>query len=387
MKSIWILTVLVIAICAQADQLSIFPTTRRVSNDGRGVNSGVVSVPAAPSRAVATKTSPRNGRKNNFVLFDRFRTGLPIVHCQLPAGWMAGGKVLWFEGVLQPVRYFVSAYDMRSLDWMTLGSVFCRQPSFEYTPLAKAIELTDPNNVAKFLAQEMSQHYRLRNLRIASATFSERKDAESVKFMQSRVQSARAYGQNCTAIRFFNLHFRYLGERNGRVHAVNCEIPYLLEELNGMSAISTFLSVDSCCCPEDPRHESELKARLAEFSGSRLICGGFENAVKAKIHKRAQRILRDREEILRIFQEVNAYKEEVYHGTTYSWESVIRNTSTLKDKDGNYFLVDGNFDNYRVDLNRNEYVCWNNGDEKAGYNPNNDERVGGGEWRECTKEN
>lgn len=156
MKSIWILTVLVIAICAQADQLSIFPTTRRVSNDGRGVNSGVVSVPAAPSRAVATKTSPRNGRKNNFVLFDRFRTGLPIVHCQLPAGWMAGGKVLWFEGVLQPVRYFVSAYDMRSLDWMTLGSVFCRQPSFEYTPLAKAIELTDPNNVAKFLAQEMS---------------------------------------------------------------------------------------------------------------------------------------------------------------------------------------------------------------------------------------
>ena len=117
------------------------------------------------------------------------------------------------------------------------------------------------------------------------------------------------------------------------------------------------------------------------------ILAAVFGAVKAKIHKRAEQILRDREEILRIFQEVNAYKEEVYHGTTYSWESVIRNTSTLKDKDGNYFLVDGNFDNYRVDLNRNEYVCWNNGDEKAGYNPNNDERVGGGEWRECTKEN
>ena len=338
-------------------------------------------------RAPARRATRRTANGTDFVLYDRSKTGMPVMHCEIPKGWVACGWVHWNEGSLSPVRYITSAYDTYSDDAMALGSGLFRQPSWEYQRLNVARELTDPRIVAQSFVREVSLQFVLKNVRVAGATYEEDTGKEAEALKKNRVMAARLHGVNCSGIRFGKLRFRFLGERKGRTFAVNYVMPYLLEELNGMSSVGTMLSVDACCTLAGAERERALLAKLAAFANSRLLCNAFEKMVNNKVHESRVKIMNTREEILQMFQDVNAYREEVFHGSTYSWEGVILDTSVVKSENGVRYLVDGNFDNYRIDEATNEYVCWNAGDVNPDYNPGYDERLGSREWKEGTKEN
>lgn len=308
----------------------------------------------------------RAAKPGPFVLTDP-GTGLPILSCVVPDGWVAGGQVLWIRNPNQPVRYFATATDPRTGDRMVLGSTVTFMPRNPYTRLDQAADITVPSQVARRLADEIAGLYGIRGLCVSSAMFSPY-DAKTAKpFVDRRVADARRSLINLTRCDYGLLRIRYVGQVGGRPRVVNCSAPYCLLELNGVSSLGEILRIDSCLSSKEG--EKAAIARMTAFAGTRQLCPGFERFCSQIIQKNTMIMVRSQSECLDIFLRAAGESSRRISAANARWCDAIRGEErVVNPATGRETFISTQYDHCRFGAN-GEVLYWNGAGATAGFDP------------------
>ena len=298
-----------------------------------------------------------------FVLTDP-GTGLPVLSCAVPDGWVAGGQVIWVRNPNQPVRHFATATDPRTGDRMVLGSTVTFIPKNPYSRLDQAADIAVPSQVARRLVDEIAGLYGLRNARVSSAMFSPY-DAKAAKPVVDRhVAEARRSLLNLTRCDYGLLRVRYVGQIGGQPRVVNCFAPYCLLEINGASSLGEVLRIDSCSSSREG--EKAAVARLTAFAGTRQLCPGFEHFCRQIIQKNTMIMVRSQSECLDIFLRAAGENARRISAANARWCDAIRGEErVVNPATGRETFISTQYDHCRFGAN-GEVLYWNG----AGFNPN-----------------
>lgn len=306
-------------------------------------------------------------RDGPFVLTDQ-STGLPILSCSVPKGHLPGGKVIWIRNPSQPVRYYAIATDPTTGFKMILGSTLTLQPRNPYTPLARAADITVPNQVAQRLADEIVGLYGLKNLRVVGATLSPFAPNVSKPLVDKAVADARRSLVPLTMCNYGLLRLRYTGLLNGRPRVVNCFAPYGLMEFGGASSLGQMTHIDSCCTTL--QDENAGIARMVAFARTRQICPAFESFCTRIIQKNTQIMINSLNECLDIFLQTAGENSRRISAANARWCDAIRGEErVVNPSTGRATFISTQYDHCRLGAN-GETLYWNGDGAAAGFNPN-----------------
>lgn len=306
-------------------------------------------------------------RPREFVLSDQ-GSGLPILSCSVPEGWLAGGKVMWIRNPSQPVRYYAIATEPKTGDKMILGSTLTLQPKNPYTRLAQAADVTTPTQVARRLADEMVGLYGLGNIRVSAAMFSPYDAKVAKPVIDKCLAEARRSLMNVTQCNYGLLHLRYTGRIGGQARVVNCFAPYLLMELNGVSSLGQMMSVDSCCTV--PGGEKAGIARMEAFARTRRPCPAFELYCRRIIQGNTLANIRTQNECLDLFLRTAGENSRKVSAANERWCEAIRGERrVVNPHTGKETFVSTQYDHCSFGAN-GEVLYWNGDGATAGFNPN-----------------
>lgn len=316
-------------------------------------------------------------QQGEFVLTDQC-SGLPILSCSVPHGWMAGGKVMWLRNLSQPVRYYAIAADPSSGEKMILGSTLTLLPKNPYTRLEQAADITVPSVVGRRLTDEIVGLYGIGNVRVSAASFSPY-DAKTAKPVIDRhLAEARRSHVNVTQCNYGLLRLRYSGKIGGHPRVVNCLAPYLLLELNGVSSIGQMMSVDSVCT--EPGAEKGGVARMEAFARTRRVCPAFELYCSRIIQNNTMANIRTQGECLDLFLRTTGENSRRISAANARWCDAIRGEErVVNPHTGQAAFVSTQYDHCSFGAN-GEVLYWNGEGRTAGFNPSQSAAFGHTTW-------
>ena len=306
-------------------------------------------------------------RQGEFILTDQ-STGLPILSCSVPKGWLAGGKVLWMRNISQPVRHYAIATEPRTGNKMILGSKVTLIPKNPYTPLAQAADITNPTLVARRLTDEIAGLYGMKNVRVAGATLDSYDAKVARPVIDGFIAEARRSQLNLTRCSYGLLRLRYFGQVTGRPQVVNCFAPYCLVEINGMSSLGNILSADSCSTTLEG--ENAGIALMEAFARTRKPCPMFELYCNNLIQKGTLANIRSQNECMDVFLRTTGENARRISAANARWCDAIRGEErVVNPHTGMTTFVSTQYDHCSLGAN-GEVLYWNGDGAAARFNPN-----------------
>ena len=323
--------------------------------------------------------------KGNFCLIDR-ATQVPVLGCDVPSGWCAGGKTTWTSEPAQPVHWYVwCANPDGSMKVVASSAATLVFPA----TIVQIPILQDPTALAEVLREGLAKDYALPDLRTAGATFRDPGDAgEAQALLQSRPGPGARMGIMVVSdLRLWEFEARYSGTRGGEPFSVIIGIPVLVTELRSNVAVTTMvelLGAGSCGCAEGK--EEETAALRDAFLRSVSVNPGFSMLVGQIIEDRTRSWLQTQQEIRDIQMGVYQGQSESQDRIRSRWSDYIRDVAVVEDPaSGQSVALDARYDHARIGSD-GSVLYYNDGfnpnSNTAMFDPNANPLFNGVNWGE-----
>ena len=312
---------------------------------------------------------------NRFFLVDQ-RTQIPIMCCQMPSGWLAGGRCDWIQNnPAVPAHWHVWTMrpDGRAKIIISSQQILASPGALQHSRI-----LQDTAFLANEMRPILQKDYHLSEIVPVGAEFIRHEQPQEL--LKTRLRQAQERGVRITNLFFTELVVRYEGICNGEKRVVVMSLPMLAAEsqasaLSRSSSIELLQPMSFCCPPED---EAGVKATLQAILPSVKYNPEFVKITNYISQMRTESWIRTQNEIRDKQFEVARSTSETQDKVRNMWSEYIRDVDSVSNPNtGEKMFVDNRYNHAWINSN-NEIIY----QDSSLFNPNQDRNFNHTEWKQ-----
>ena len=337
---------------------------------------GRIMAPLAVAATLSAANASAADESGRFFLMDQ-RTQMPVLCCQIPRSWIAGGKCTWSRDQAAPVHWYVWAMrpDRKAKIFFSSQAVVASPTDIQHTAM-----LNDPRIFANQMLQMVRQDHLMPDARPVDARFI-RHELDQ-RLAATRLRQAQESGIRLTNMLMAELVVRYEGTRDGERRIIFVSIPMLISE-SQVSSISRSTLIDmmfpmSFSCP--PEDEETTKATLQAIMNGMQQNPHFIQFVNRIAQMRIAKWMEVQGEVRRIQLDVARSGAETQDRVRDMWSEYIRGVDSVSNPNtGETMFVDNRYDH--VWINGNDEIIYQNSGPGS-FDPNQDSSFNQTNWRQ-----
>lgn len=309
--------------------------------------------------------SPQNRSSNangSFYLID-YQTQLPVLSCNVPTGWLAGGKTTWSQSPEQPVSWYVWIMNPQNGIKIIVAS-----PSVIGAPgtIRQAPLLHDSRILANHCLPSIQKDYNLSELMLVESAFRDVSEKEKNQLIAARRRQAAQRGVPVTDCFFREFFAQYEGASGGKRRTAVLATPVMAVEsrISASSLLTVeFVSLLSFCCEKGA--EQTAQTCLQEMMKSLQLNPNFLALVNRISNQRtaswvsAQIQIRNQQ--MAAYEASSSSSSSVQDKVADMWSEYIRDVDSVSNPNtGEKMFVDRRYDHAWINSD-NEIIYYNSG--------------------------
>ena len=311
---------------------------------------------------------------NRFFLVDQ-RTQIPIMCCQMPSGWLAGGKSSWSFDATNPVSWYVWTMrpDGRAKIFISAQTVLASSGA-----ISQVRALQDPRVMAQMMLETAKRDHNFTELALTEAKFNPYPVDQALR--DSRLRQAAERGIRLTQLIFAELFIRYDGRCGNEPRVLYISLPMLIAESQA-TAMSRTTAIEILMPMSFSAPEAEVEAVKETLTGiarSVKMNPQYIQTVNYIVSRRVEERIKVQNHIRNQQMEVARSTSETQDKVRNMWSEYIRDVDSVSNPNtGEKMFVDNRYKHAWI--NGNDEIIYQ---DSSLFNPNQDQNFNRTEWKQ-----